>query len=233
MSRKFHYPFRPLDLSVSCHVKKTPLSVSCHVKKTPLSVSCHVKKTPLSVSCHVKRTPLRRIRGPNFFFLKFLVEFGNGPSLLWTIREWSMRSVSITAQESKHYALRQMPLGNGCEELTHFSCSGIVDSEEALTLVVKAIFLYKTQTLHRSPPPVRIPSFSNSSFCPVSTIRCYLQRTTVWAHNNFLFVNLTSCTSMVTSLLNYWLVKPLAHCRGQQQGICYKGTWLQKIPLQC
>ena len=89
-----------------------------------------------------------------------------------------MRSVSITAQESKHYALRQMPLGNGCEELTHFSCSGIVDSEEALTLVVKAIFLYKTQTLHRSPPPVRIPSFSNSSFVqyPQYAVICKGQR---------------------------------------------------------
>ena len=86
----------------------------------------------------------------------------------------------------------------------------MVDLLNSITLPVMPRFLFKIQTAHRCPPPISFPSLPNSRICQVATIRAYLHRSATWDHNDFVFINPESHTSMVAGRLNYWLVKAIA-----------------------
>ena len=111
--------------------------------------------------------------------------------------------------------LTALASGNRCAELAHFSRRALVDSGSHFTLGVMPRFLYKNQALGRSPPPVSIPLFrANPALCPVVTLRGYLARTALVAHNDFLFVHPTSSASLVAGRMTYWVVQAISAANG-------------------
>ena len=76
------------------------------------------------------------------------------------------------------------------------------------TLAVRASFLFKNQSLSRTPPPISFPGLGpDNQLCPVAALSAYLDRRP--ATDNSVFVHPSTGASLTASRLSYWLAQAI------------------------
>ena len=82
--------------------------------------------------------------------------------------------------------------GNRCSELAACTREGISFDSNTVTIPTKEGFLFKNQTLDRTPPPVTFPSMATKhQLCPAFPLSTYLTKSAHLPHKNTLFVPLS------------------------------------------
>ena len=117
-------------------------------------------------------------------------------------------SISITNLLLKTLFLVASASGNRVSELANLSRTGILYSQESVTIPVRKSFLFKNENIGRSPPPIHFPALdTDDPLCPVTHLKTYLERTHNLPHNDHIFVHPLSRKPLTSDRLNYWLAK--------------------------
>ena len=109
----------------------------------------------------------------------------------------------------KALILTALASGNRCSELAALKRVGIIISQGSITIPVHNTFLYKNQSLGRSPPPVRFPGIPNNALCPFEAVQNYITISDSLPHNDRLFVHPESGKPLTAGRLGYWLASAI------------------------
>ena len=109
--------------------------------------------------------------------------------------------------------------GNRCSELAACTREGITFENNRVTIPTKEGFLFKNQTLDRSPPPVTFTSMtSRHQLCPSFALSVYLEKSAHLPHRNTLFVHPKSGLPLLSGRLSYWIAKAIAILDSSNKG---------------
>jgi len=129
--------------------------------------------------------------------------------------EYDTDSASPQNLLSKSLFLVSLATGNRASEIAAMSRHSITFSPEdnQVTIPVRPGFLYKNQSLSRSPPNITIPALllwdgSRHSLCPVKALRAWLQLSTDWG-SDAVFVNPKSHCPMNRGAISSQLVRTI------------------------
>ena len=153
----------------------------------------------------------------------------------------SLESVNLTPRLKffKALFLTALASGNRCSELAHFSRTGILFRSSGVTIPVLPRFLYKNQTIHRTPAPVSFTVLSGSSLCPVAALQDYITSSTRPPNSSHLFLNPTTSKPLTAGRLGYWLVQAIRQAGMQKNVIkphdvrkfAYSVSWARCTPI--
>ena len=140
----------------------------------------------------------------------------------------------------KTLILVALATGNRCSELSAFSRDGLIFNASGVTIPLRPHFLYKNQTLRRTPPPIQIPSFNYPLLCPVTFLKRYLASCAPSDNSRALFVHPQSFASLSAGRIGYWLIQTirLAHTDcpivkpHDVRKLAYSANWARKTDLQ-
>ena len=107
------------------------------------------------------------------------------------------------------------------------------------TLAVVPGFLYKNQSMTRTPPPIVIPALGDGSIlCPVEALRLYLD-VTKRSNSNKLFLNPSSGAPLNAGTLSSWLctsikfLLPDVNCHGHDtRKVAFSMAWARGISAE-
>ena len=114
-----------------------------------------------------------------------------------------------------------------------------VFTDSMATLPLKPTFLFKHQTLRRSPPPISFPTFSDSSLCPKFYVQLYIDSTDATDDSDALFLHPVSSRSLDTSRLRYWMVQAIRLAQDRRtvvrphelRKLAYSANWARRTDL--
>lgn len=116
---------------------------------------------------------------------------------------------------SKTLFLVALATGNRVSELSAFSraSTAFSDNDLQVTIAVRPGFLYKNQTLYRTPPNIIISALptedgSPHALCPLDALRHWLKLSSAWGHDA-IFINPTSKKPMNRGAISLCLVKTI------------------------
>ena len=130
--------------------------------------------------------------------------------------------------------------GNRCSELAAFSRLGLIFSDSGVHIPLLPHFLYKNQTMRRTPPPVFIPVFDLPLLCPVAFLRRYVSVIRPADSISNLFVHPSSHAALTAGRVGYWLVQAIRAAHEQSpvvkphevRKLAYSVNWARKTDLQ-
>ena len=97
--------------------------------------------------------------------------------------------------------------GNRCSELAALLKTGIVFNDNGATIPVAPKFLFKNQSLNRTPPPVSFLQLGEEALCLVTVLHAYLSRFSPKSNLDKLFVNPNTSKPLTAKRLGYWLAQ--------------------------
>ena len=129
--------------------------------------------------------------------------------------------------------------GNRCAELSAFGRDGLLFTDAGVTIPLRPHFLYKNQTLRRTPPPVFLPRFSSPLLCPVAFLQRYLSTSTPADSSRSLFVHPVSSLPLVVGRIGYWLTQAIRLAQSTRtivrphdiRKLAYSANWARKTDL--
>ena len=176
--------------------------------------------------------------------------FHQRPPTAPSVPEWALGSVMTYFENlaeplvAKHLFLKTLFLvalgtGNRCSELSAFSRDGLVFTNAGVTIALSPHFLYKNQTLRRTPPPIFLPRFRYPLLCPVAFLQRYVSSTTPAGSSRPLFLHPISSLPLVAGRIGYWLTQAirLAHASHpvvrphDVRKLAYSADWARKTDL--
>ena len=140
----------------------------------------------------------------------------------------------------KALILLALATGNRCSELSAFSREGLIFNNSGVTIPLRPHFLYKNQTLRRTPPPIHVPSFHYPLLCPVTFLTRYLESCSPSDNSRALFVHPNSFASLSAGRIGYWLVQAIRCAHSDHpvvkphdvRKLAYSANWARKTDLQ-
>ena len=158
------------------------------------------------------------------FSLLARAQFHLSPPVKKKIPKWSLNHALETLQSPrfrnntasledlflKTIFLVAVASGNRCSELAACTREGISFEGDRVTIPTKEGFLFKNQTIDRTPPPVTFPSMaSRHQLCPAFALSSYLEKSSQLPHKNTLFVHPKSGLPLLSGRLSYWIAKAI------------------------
>ena len=140
----------------------------------------------------------------------------------------------------KSLFLLALATGNRCSEMSAFCRDGLITNNSGITIPLRPHFLYKNQTLRRTPPPIQVPYFHYPLLCPVAFLKRYLESCSPSDNSRALFVHPTSFTSLSAGRIGYWLVQAIRAAHANRpvvkphdvRKLAYSVNWARKTDLQ-
>ena len=115
---------------------------------------------------------------------------------------------------SRRNSFRQQMLGVSCMHQ-----GGHLFDNNSVTIPTKEGFLFKNQTLDRTPPPVTFPSMATKhQLCPAFALSTYLAKSAHLQHKNTLFVHPKSGWPLLSGRLSYWIAKAISTFDSSNRG---------------
>ena len=148
--------------------------------------------------------------------------------------------ISVLQLFYKTLVLIALATGNRCSELSAFHREGLIFNNSGVTIPLRPHFLYKNQTLRRTPPPVHVPKFHSPLLCPVSFLHRYLESSSPSDQSRALFLHPKSSAALTAGRLGYWLVQAIRYAHNDRpvvkphdvRKLAYSANWARKTDLQ-
>ena len=136
--------------------------------------------------------------------------------------------------------LLALATGNRCSELSAFCRDGVIFTNSGVTIPLRPHFLFKNQTLRRTPPPIHVPTFNYPLMCPVRFLKRYIASCSPSDNSRALFVNPSSFASLNAGRIGYWLVQAIRNAHADKpvvkphdvRKLAYSANWARKTDLQ-
>ena len=140
----------------------------------------------------------------------------------------------------KTLILIALATGNRCSELSAFQRDGLIFTNSGVTIPLRPHFLYKNQTLRRTPPPIHVPTFHYPLLCPVSFLNKYLESSSPSDRSHALFLHPKTSAALTAGRLGYWLVQAIRFAHSGHpvvkphdvRKLAYSANWARKTDLQ-
>jgi len=129
--------------------------------------------------------------------------------------------------------------GNRVSELAAGVRTGTSITASSVSLLVRSGFLYKNQSINRTPPPICFPSIDmQHPLCPALALQKYLDSTSSQPHQGAIFVHPASGRPLKAGRLSYWLWKaietlatPSSRFGGHDvRKLSHSVAWLRGVP---
>ena len=201
-----------------------------HVLEFLVSLKDNKKLSPWTILGyrHSLSIPFKEAFDINFadkdFSLLAKAQFHLSPPVQKKIPKWSLNHALETLQTPrfrnnsasledlflKTIFLVAIASGNRCSELAACIREGISFEGNKVTIPTKEGFLFKNQTMERTPPPVSFPSMATRhQLCPASALSSYLEKSSHLPHKDTLFVHPKSGCPLLSGRLSYWIAKAI------------------------
>jgi len=129
--------------------------------------------------------------------------------------------------------------GNRASELSAIDHTTIRFSRDSVSMLPYCGFLYKNQSINRSPPVISFPILKNNdNLCPASYLRRYLTLRTPLCDSKHLFLNPRSNKPINAGTFCYWLsraIRILTNSRGfahDVRKVAFSLAWTRRTTIQ-
>lgn len=187
------------------------------------------------------------------FSLLAKAQFNIRPPVPKRIPEWSLSTAlsqlkvppfSVLPLSEENSLLKTLFLvclasGNRVSEIAALDRSSIRFRMGRAEIPVRAGFLFKNQTLTRSPPNIIFPTLpEDPSLCPVQALKSYISLTSCKDHKGRVFLNPSSSSPLKPNNISFWLCKaikalvPNALARAHDlRKFAHSLAWTRGVPM--
>ena len=138
---------------------------------------------------------------------------------LETISTSYKKPTSSTDMFLKALFLTALASGNRVSELSAMTRNGLMINNNSITLPLRKNFLYKNQTLTRTPSPITFTGLGpRHPLCPIYAIQLYLEKTKDSPHKGNLFLHPLTGLPLGGGRLGYWLAKAISKFDSSAKG---------------
>ena len=142
--------------------------------------------------------------------LQLALEHFQGPT-------YDNHGIKLKALFLKALFLTALASGNRASELQHFMRNGLQMVNNRVYIPVKPGFLFKNQTVTRTPAQVNFPSLLGPHpLCPARVLTLYIERTVDTQNAGFLFVHPKSGLPLASGRINHWMAQAIFTATGHK-----------------